>query len=193
MNIFKINKQETIFDKSFLKLHKLLLSYKSKKGDIEIERYIVQKNHAVCVTLYDPEKELFLLLKEFRSGMIFDGDNPNSLGLAAGHIEQGENSRYAAKREVKEETGIDIDEEDLMFLAETYVSPGFTNEKHYHYLAKINIDNVDFNALLGVDDESIELVKISKDKVFEMIKNKEINNAYLVVGLLTALLEIEKK
>lgn len=190
MTTFKIINKNTLFDKSFLKLHSLNISYESKKGLINIERIIVQKNHAVCVTLYDPIKEVFIALKEFRSGMVFDGDNPVSLGMAAGHIEENEEPEVAASREVLEETGINIQPEDLIFLAETYVSPGFTNEKHYHFLAKIDIDKVDFNALLGVDDESIELSIIHKDKVLDMIRNKEINNAYLVIGLLSTILNL---
>lgn len=187
MTDFKIINKDTIFDKPFLKLHKIDISYPSPNGIINIERFIVQKNHAVCVTLYDPVKEVFAVIKEFRSGMIFDGDEPVSFGLSAGHIELNETPETAAKREVLEETGLDIADKNLIFLAESYVSPGFTNEKHYHYLAKIDIDKLDLLSTFGVDDESIQVCLIHKKDVLSMIQNKQINTSYLIVGLLIAM------
>ncbi len=43
------------------------------------------------------------------------GYEDGNYGLVAGHLEQGESLREAAVREAKEESGVDIDVDDLIF------------------------------------------------------------------------------
>lgn len=56
----------------------------------------------------------------------------------AGMIDPGESSMQAAIREVREESGYVINQDNLFYLAGCYNSPGACSERTHHYVAIIN-------------------------------------------------------
>ncbi len=95
-----------------------------------------------------------IALKE--SQMLFVRQMRPAVGLApleipAGLIEPGEDPLEAARRELAEETGLSG---DLAYLFSFYVSPGFTDEKAYVFLA----ENLREAQATPDEDEAIEVL-----------------------------------
>lgn len=69
----------------------------------------------------------------------------NKFALPGGHIEAGEMIEEALKREIKEETGLDIELLKFLLLQQAVFSPDFAKKKHFifiDYLCKTKTDKV---------------------------------------------------
>ena len=98
--------------------------------------------------------------------------------IPAGKLNEGEDPRLAAMRELEEETGLIASELVLMFVL--YPSPGYTNEKIYIYEAKDVYEGkqrLDEDEFLGVEYLPEEVVK-------EMIAAGEIRDAKTIAAVL---------
>jgi len=102
------------------------------------------------------------------------------LEVPAGTLEKGELPEVGAARELEEELGVAAGH--LEKVSEFYVSPGFSQEKMWVYLAtelsprKQNLD----------DDEIIEIVKVPFAEALEMISDGRIEDAKTIIGLMLA-------
>ena len=101
--------------------------------------------------------------------------------LPAGKLDkQGEDVLSAAKRELEEETGYNADIwESLGYI---WTSPGFCSEKLYLFKAS----NLTFKGQHLDEGEILNYLSIEKDKVFNMIKSGEINDAKTICALMRA-------
>lgn len=165
------------------------------KGDRgELNFIIVKKADAVCLTLYDKDKDSFLLIRQFRPGAaINDYDtNPYIWSVVAGHIDivngVRENPRDAAAREANEEAGVIVNESNLIDLGSGYTSAGSSSEKHYHYLCAFNSADVDKTKAYGIDDEDIEVGIFSSKEALKMIDSGQIACNEAILGIRSALL-----
>lgn len=102
------------------------------------------------------------------------------LELPAGKLEPGEDPAEAARRELKEETGLIADE--LLPLGTIYPSPGYTDEIIYAYLsigAKQGEQQLD-------TDEFVNVVYIPVDKALGMVVENELPDAKSQIAILKA-------
>lgn len=101
--------------------------------------------------------------------------------LPAGKLDKlNEDIISAAKRELEEETGhVAKQWESLGFI---WTSPGFCNEKLYLFKAT----DLTFKGQHLDEGEILNYIQIDKDKVFNMIKNGEINDAKTISALMRA-------
>lgn len=93
----------------------------------------------VGALIFNPEGKIFLMKShKWRDKYVIPG----------GHIELGETIEEALKREVKEETGLDIYDLQWIGFQEAVFSPAFFKEKHFVFLdfaCKTNLDRVALN------------------------------------------------
>lgn len=105
---------------------------------VEVERHaggirtldweVMERGNAVGVLGYDPARDEVVLVNEFRPGALAAGDYPFTDNVAAGGIVDGESPLEAARREMKEETGLDLVDARVIHPG-AYVSSGGTSEK----------------------------------------------------------------
>lgn len=127
--------------------------------DIDLE-YLV-KQDAVCVCIFDYELENIYVVKQYRPGC--DG---YLYEIVAGLIDEGEEPKQAALRELREESGFDVDDIHTFLEMEIpqYVSPGYTTEKLYYFCARLKKDAVPKEQELD-ESEDLELIKMPIDKI----------------------------
>ncbi len=143
------------------------------------KREYVSHRGGACVVFVKDDK--VLLVKQFRYAY-----GEELLELPAGKLEEDENPKSCAFRELEEETGYIPDK--LTLLHVMYPSPGYTNEKIYIYLAESVKDG---NVRLD-DDEFLNSFFIPLEEVKKMILNGEIKDAKTIIGIQSYLLENKK-
>jgi ADP-ribose pyrophosphatase len=106
--------------------------------DLEIERHaggtqtrtweVMERGNSVGVLGFDPARDAVVLINEMRPGVLVAGDYPFTDNLVAGGMGKGESPLDAAAREMKEETGLELHDAQLIHPG-AYVSSGGTSEK----------------------------------------------------------------
>ena len=126
-------------------------------GQDRLTRLNFERGHAVAILAFDPERDVVLLVNEFRIGPLAAGEHPFTDSLPAGMIDTGESPKEAARREMREETGQPVGKTEVIH-AGAYVSPGGTSEKVS--LIYTEFDSRKAGGIHGLTDEkeSIETV-----------------------------------
>ena len=162
---------ELIYDGIIVHLYKDSVTLPDGNAAI---REVIRHQGAVCVVPITDNGYVYMV-KQFRYpfGKVL-------LEIPAGKLDKGEIPEDAARRELKEETGLKADK--LIYMGELYTSPAFVDEIIHMYLAtgltqeKQNLD----------EDEFIEVEKIHIDKLVEAILSGEIKDAKTQTALLKA-------
>src|SRR5690606_21016595 len=120
--------KERVFD-GFFKMDELTIEQDTHDGSsMTVKRLIFERGHAVAILGYDPARDEVLLVNEMRPGLLAAGEYPFNHSLPAGMIDPGEDERTAAKREMQEETGLQL-KTPRMSHEGAYVSSGGTSER----------------------------------------------------------------
>lgn len=145
-----------------------------REGDVEYKRdVIVHGGSAVILPVFDDGT--VALVRQYRHAA-----GKYLLELAAGTLENGEDPRTGAIRELEEEIGVTA--ESIEQLCEFYVSPGFLTEKMHVFVA---------TGLTEVgqkleDDELLTIERYGFPALLEMIENGQIEDAKTIVGVTLA-------
>lgn len=143
-----------------------------REGDVTYEREIVSHNGSAVIVPVFADKTV-ALVRQYRHAA-----GKYLLEIPAGSLDEGENPKLGAIRELEEEIGVSAEKIEL--LTEFYVSPGFLEEKMFVFLA---------TGLIEVgqkleEDELLSIERISFPQAFEMIKAGEIEDAKTIIGLI---------
>ena len=159
---------ELIFDGKVVRLERDLV--KCPNGNNSY-REIIRHNGGAAIFCLNEKNEV-LLERQFRYAY-----NDVIYEIPAGKLEKNEDPYLAALRELEEETGFKASR--LESLGKIYPTCGYTNEIIYLFLAN---DYVKTNTHFD-DDEVIETLWVSIDKLKQMILDGEINDAKTICAL----------
>lgn len=149
-----------------------------------VERASFLGGDAVTVLPYDPSADRVLMVRQFRHGAFARGDaNPWTLEPPAGRIDAGETPEEAARRELREETGIDGG--GLIPVARYYPSPGAYSEYLYSYVALVDLAGRDGTvAGLAAEAEDIMAHVMALDAALALVPDGTVNTAPLILSLM---------
>ncbi|MBO5454024.1 MAG: NUDIX hydrolase [Clostridia bacterium] len=137
-------------------------------------REVVEHPGGVCIAAITENKEL-ILVKQYRAGV-----KDVLLEIPAGKLEKGENIELCGRRELEEETGFCA--ETFIKAHEIFLSPAYTEEKIYLYVAKElyrGNPNPD-------EDEFIETVAVPIEELKKMVAENKITDAKTIIAVLIA-------
>lgn len=127
---------------------------------------------ASAVLPVDSEGNVYLV-RQFRAPI-----DQVLLEIPAGKLDHvNEDRLLAAKRELKEETGLEAD--SWLHLCDTFTTAGFSNERISLYLAR----DLKLGESRPDEDEFLNLVKMPFEEAFQMVMRGEIQDAKTQITL----------
>jgi nucleoside triphosphatase len=114
-----------------------------------------------------------LLVKSYKWG--------DKYTVPGGHIELGERSEVAVKREVKEEVGLDVEPLGLLLVQEAIFPADYVKHEHYIFMdylcrsssSKVKVDKKEIQDFVWVDPDRVlqlELESYTRNLVTEYLK-----------------------
>jgi nudix-type nucleoside diphosphatase (YffH/AdpP family) len=147
----------------------------------ELTRAVFISGDAAVVLPYDPRRDRVLVIEQWRAGPHARGDRePWLIEAVAGRIDGGETPEQAARREAREEAGLEVG--DLHAAGDYYPSPAAKGEYIYSFvgIADLPDDAAGLGGLPG-EGEDIRAHVISFGRLLDLVASGEINNAPLVI------------
>ena len=152
-----------------VQLHDIIL----QNGDKDI-REIIIPNGGASVLPIDEEGNVYLV-RQFRYPI-----SGEALEIPAGKLNTGESHIDCAKRELKEETGLEAESVEL--LAQAYLNPAYIKEKAHIFIAtklKKGRQNLD-------EDEFLDVVKMPFKEAYKMVEEGRLPDAKTQLAILKA-------
>lgn len=142
----------------------------------EGKREVLRSTDSINILVLDPEKHRIILLKQPRASMI-STDNPRGLHVEtiAGRFDVNLGPKALAVKELKEEAGITVSEDQIEFLNQgrpMTVSAGATDEKAYLAFVELKPGQIEREErAFGAEDEGedIERVYVCIDDLEEYV------------------------
>ncbi len=174
--------EERDYDK-YLKIDKATVKETSESGEENTySRFKVTRPDAVAIVLYNSDDDTVVLIKQHRyatHGKV-DGD---IYEIVAGKVDEGEDPRQAAVREIEEEVGYRVSGDKLLFKSKFFVSPGYSSEIIHLFAASVtNSDRVSSGGGLDGEHENIEIFHVPATEFFKMFVTGEIIDAKSIIG-----------
>ena len=141
-------------------------------------------SEASLILPYDPILNKVLLVEQFRIGPFCRGDRaPWVFEPVAGIIEVGETPEEAAKREVFEEAGLEVNQ--LVKIGSGYPNPGEATSYFYNYIAIVDLSEYS-PGIYGAKNEGEDIRTHVAD--FNTVLNWSASNKLRVLPLNTMVL-----
>ena len=152
-----------------------------------VHREVHVRPDAVGVLLYDPVRDVVVLVEQIRAGVVArlahqrDAHSPWLLEPVAGLIDRDESPQDVARREAEEEAGCTVTA--LIPVYTYYTSPGASSERFYLFCALV--DSAPLGGVHGLDEEheDIRVRTFPFAKVSDMMKDGRIDNAMALISL----------
>ncbi len=167
--MIKINKINTLGKGKFLGLKEVFFDYFGKRRRWEV----CSSHNSVSILIYDRDLDALIMVKQFRLPVFMKNSDGYTLELCAGLCDKDKPNIDIAKEEVFEECGYDVDVKNIKRITSTWASVGSSAAMQEIFYVEVNQD-MKVSEGGGIDDEDIEIVKISPDKVYETIFDENI-------------------
>ncbi len=179
-------RDRTILYSGFFNLEERRLRHRLFDGGTSdvITRLGFVMTDAVTVLPWDPWQDRVLLVEQFRAGPWLRGDPvPWTLEPIAGRRDADESIAEAARREAREEAGLDL--QALEKVAQYYVSPGAVTEYLFSFVGIAKLpEGKDRIAGLAAEHEDIRAFTLPFAELLQAIETGEAENGPLLVTAL---------
>jgi ADP-ribose pyrophosphatase len=160
--------EKTLLKSRFFKLKE----QKIAKGNVERKQEIIERKPISMIFPLNENREIYLI-SQYRT--LYD---KVILEAVAGHLDDGESSLVAAKRELEEEAGLIAGQWEEILKIET---SGSVIRSRAHFFLAREIEQVDAHP---EEDEEITVIKMSFSEAIKKIESGEITNGPTITGLL---------
>jgi len=147
----------------------------------ELQREVIVAREAVAVLLYDPDRDLVVLIEQLRLPASLAGFPAMQIEAVAGLMEAGESPVEMARREVFEETGAPLSGDPIL-ITRMLTSPGSSTEIVNVFCGRIDSAAVPSFAGLASEDEDIRTLVMPPGEMLARIADGRIANGFTVLA-----------
>ncbi|PID65940.1 MAG: ADP-ribose pyrophosphatase [Gammaproteobacteria bacterium] len=180
---YTIHQEEKAY-RGFFKFNRYHVSFEKFAGGFieNVTRECAKKGDIVSVLPYDPTRQTFLMVEQFRIGMVVRQEHPWTLEVVAGFMDvAGETPEQTAKRELAEETGCQAIA--LYPLIRYYPSPGGSATQNHVFVATVDSSQALEHTGIIEEGEDIRVHKVHLSTMTEKLRKGEINNSTAIIAL----------
>ncbi|AJA45331.1 ADP-ribose pyrophosphatase [Frischella perrara] len=179
-----VNLTKCVLYKGFFSLLEYRFQYRKFDGSLSntVSREILERGHAVVLLAYDVKLDQVVLIEQIRIAAIETQQSPWILELIAGMVDhEGESLEEVARREAKEEAGIDIGrcKPIINYLA----SPGGLTEQLHIFVGETDATKAKGIHGLADENEDIKVHVVTREQAYQWVESGLINNAASIIAL----------
>lgn len=179
----QLAKTETGFSR-FLRMDVVRFRHRLYSGEWSGERAydLVRRGDAVAILLYDPDRETVVLVEQFRLAPIYATMSPWQLETVAGLVDVNEAFDAVARRETREEAGLDIVGEPIPI--QRYLpSPGHSDESVMLFCGRVDSSRAGGIHGLAEEEEDIRVVVKTLAELEAMLDAGQIETGHTLLCL----------
>ncbi len=167
----------------YSRLYEYRLRHSLHEGGMsaEITREVMARGHAVFVLPYDPVRDEVVMIEQFRIGPFANGDHAWSLESVAGMIEEGEEPEAVARREAREEAGLELGE--IIHAYDCHTSPGAVSEHISIYCAHVDASTAGGIHGVKAEGEDIKVIVMGFEDIMQALDDGRINVGPVIVAV----------
>ena len=183
MKIVSIEQKRIIFD-DFFKVEEAYLRFEQFNGEMSplVRRLNMERGNSVAVLVLNKNNNKLIMVSQFRYPTYGNGHGW-TIEIIAGMVDPGETPEQTIRRELQEETGLNI--KTFEPISTFYPSPGGSSELIYLYYAEVSGEQAKYKETGGLlsHGEDVKAIEISLKDALAKIKSGEIVDAKTIIGL----------
>ena len=183
MEDVRLLQKRRVFDDIYA-IDEAVLAYRRHDGTWSqpVRQLCFERGDSVAALLVSRETNDFVLVNQFRYPTYEKGPGW-ILEIVAGGLDRDETPELAIKREIREETGYDVLELEL--ITSFYVSPGGTSERVHLFYAEVSGTPAADGRSFGTGgDEDIAVVELSSQQLWEEFTAGRLLDGKTIIALL---------
>lgn len=183
---YRILRRE-IMAKGWSSLSRMEVEATAADGEkISLLREVADHGDGASVLPIDHERQTVLLVRQWRAGVAYAGNEPFLIEACAGLLDQ-DDPVGCVEREAWEELGTKIS--NITHVSDCYPSPGAVAETVSLFVARYTLaDRIGSGGGLDREHEDIEVLELPLQQAFGMIASGEIRDAKTILLLQHAML-----
>lgn len=145
-------------------------------------RECLGKGRVVAALPYDPVRDEFVFVEQFRIGRMAAGVHPWNTEIVAGFIDKpDETPEQSMQRELEEEIGVRA--QTLELIGQYFGSPGGSGGRVYLYLATVDADATRTFTGLHEEGEDIRVIRVPRKTALRWLVEGKIGNATMLIAV----------
>jgi ADP-ribose pyrophosphatase len=168
----------------FFRIEKYRVRHRKHDGSWtrELSREVFERSHAAAALLWDEAADKVVLVEQFRLPAHLAGAPPWQLEIVAGIIEDDEFPEAVARREIREETGLEPIG-PLVPIHRILPSGGGSTETVHLFLARVDSSSAGGIHGLAEEEEDIRVVVLPFEAALACAEAGGIQNSFALITL----------
>ena len=183
MKKVSIERKRYILDDTF-KVEEAYLRFEQFNGEMSprVRRLSFERGNSAAILVFNRSTEKLILISQFRYPT-YQNSHGWTIEAIAGIMDPGETPEESARRELQEETGLNI--ERFEPIATFYPSPGGSSEQIYLYYCEVSGERARYNKTGGLlaSGEDIKVIELTLSEALTKIKTGDILDAKTILGI----------
>jgi nudix-type nucleoside diphosphatase (YffH/AdpP family) len=183
----KIINEKEVFNYKIFRIVEADLQHELYSGEMSkpIIRLSLDRGDSVAMLIHNAQSDTVILTEQFRYPTYHAEDKNKSgwlIEIPAGMIEPGEDPDIAISREVREETGYEVNK--VQYISTFYLSPGGTSERIVLYYARVNPkQKLQEGGGVESEGEDIRIIEMKFQDILHQITTGQIADAKTIIAL----------